>query len=114
VQGLSSNLFFVDRPHARASAYSRQRVHPAAAHEQDAAAPDLRGRWIGATSLYGKIDFLHRQAELLAGAHEQRLPSKQIERLFLSSDRQDYLVNWTDRSDKRPVQLTTHSMYNAT
>jgi transposase-like protein len=61
---------------------------------------------IGATSLYGKIDFLHRQAELLAGAHEQLLPDKRIERLFLSSDRQDYLVNWSDRKDKRPVQLS--------
>jgi transposase-like protein len=61
---------------------------------------------IGATSLYGKIDFLHRQAELLAGSCEQLLPNKPIARLFLSSDRQDYLVNWTDRSDKRPVQLT--------
>jgi transposase-like protein len=61
---------------------------------------------IGASSLYGKIDFLHRQAERAVAAHERLLPGKRIERLFLSSDRQDYLVNWTDRSDKRPVQLT--------
>jgi hypothetical protein len=61
---------------------------------------------ISAPTLYGKIDFLHRQAMLFAGHYERALPSMAIRRLYLASDRQDYLVNWARKRDRRPVQLT--------
>jgi transposase-like protein len=58
-------------------------------------------------TLYPKLDFLHRQCLAFVGHREQRLLQDfSIPRLYIGIDRQDYIVNWTQRQDKRNVQLT--------
>lgn len=57
-------------------------------------------------TVYDKLDFLYRQACAFAGSRERDLPGMPIERLDVSVDRQDYLVNWTRRADKRNVRLS--------
>ncbi len=58
-------------------------------------------------TLYPKLDFLHRQCLAFVGHRERRLlQGFSIPRLYLGVDRQDYIVNWTRREDKRNVQLT--------
>jgi len=57
-------------------------------------------------TLYPKIDFLYRQCLAFAAEHERKLESMPLNRLYVSVDRQDYVVNWSDRADKRNVQLT--------
>ena len=58
-------------------------------------------------SLYPKLDFLHRQCLAFVGHREQRLLQNfTIPRLYIGVDRQEYVVNWTQRQDKRNVRLT--------
>jgi transposase-like protein len=58
-------------------------------------------------TLYPKIDFLHRQCLAFVGHRERHLlQGFSIPRLYLGVDRQDYIVNWTQREDKRNVQFT--------
>ncbi len=62
---------------------------------------------IATGTLYPKIDFLHRQCLAFASYRERRvLGGFAIPRLYIGIDRQDYVVNWTRREDKRNVQLT--------
>lgn len=56
--------------------------------------------------LYRRIDFFHEQALAFLADRESRLPKMQIPRLYIGVDRQDYVVNWTRREDKRNVVLT--------
>ena len=59
------------------------------------------------STLYGKIDFFHRQVLAFAAVREQRmLQGFKKNRLYLATDRQDYVVNWTCRTDKRNVTLS--------
>ncbi len=61
---------------------------------------------IGPTGLYGKIDFLYGQCLAFAAARERRLLADMaLPRLYLGSDRQDYVVNWTQQQDRRNVVL---------
>lgn len=62
---------------------------------------------IGMGTLYWKVDFIHQQCMKFIGDREQQLKSMHFDRRYLSTDRQDYMVNWTMRKDKRPVQLTS-------
>jgi transposase-like protein len=58
-------------------------------------------------TLYPKLGFLHRQCLAFVGHRERRLlQGFSIPRLYLGVDRRDYLVNWTQREDKRNVRLT--------
>lgn len=57
-------------------------------------------------AVYDKIDFIHRQCLLFVADREQDLQKLRLRRLFISTDRQDYQVNWTDRKNKGNVQLT--------
>jgi transposase-like protein len=62
---------------------------------------------ISMPSLYDKIDFIHQQCMAFAASRErQLLDGMPIKRLYLSVDRQDYLINWSDAKDKRNVILT--------
>lgn len=56
--------------------------------------------------LYNRINFIHAQCVKFAAHREAKLATKHFERLYLSTDRQEYSVNWTDRKDKRNVVLT--------
>ncbi|GAV19108.1 hypothetical protein MMIC_P0037 [Mariprofundus micogutta] len=59
-------------------------------------------------SLYPKIDFLHRQCLAFASDRERKLlDGMAIRRLYVSVDRQDYMVNWSQRSDKRNTILSS-------
>ena len=61
---------------------------------------------ISASSLYGKIDFLFRQCLAFAAERERQLLERMpIRRLYLGTDRQDYVVNWTSEHDRRNVVL---------
>jgi hypothetical protein len=61
---------------------------------------------IGASGLYGKIDFLYQQCNAFVAARERRLmDGMAIPRVYLASDRQDYMVNWKEQTDKRNVVL---------
>ena len=57
-------------------------------------------------TLYDKIAFIHRQCALFAASRESRLPSMDLGRRHLCTDRQDYIVNWGSRSNRRTIQLT--------
>src|SRR3546814_2734283 len=57
-------------------------------------------------AVYGKIDFIHRQCLAFAADRERDLQNLPRRRLFISTDRQDYQVNWTDRKNNGQVQLT--------
>ena len=58
-------------------------------------------------SVYAKIDFLRNQCLAFVRHREQRLLNGMaIGRLYIGVDRQDYVVNWSKRKDKRNVQLS--------
>jgi len=58
-------------------------------------------------TLYGKLAFLHRQCLAFVAGREQRLlHGMPLRRLYLASDRQDYVVNWTQQQDRRNVVLS--------
>lgn len=58
---------------------------------------------ISQKTLYDKIRFLHRQAMAFVARRERRLLTGEVapEKLYLSVDRQDHLINWANRKDKR-------------
>jgi hypothetical protein len=56
--------------------------------------------------LYQRIEFFHRQAIEFLAQREQKLPQLELRRLYVSVDRQNYAVNWTQRKDKRNVVLS--------
>lgn len=65
---------------------------------------------INPKTLYDKIDFIHRQCLRFAADRERRLLNGlsvggKYQELRLSTDRQEYIVNWTQRKDKRNVRL---------
>ncbi|MFZ4858455.1 MAG: transposase [Desulfuromonadaceae bacterium] len=60
---------------------------------------------ISASTLYGKIDFIHQQCLDFSAIHERRLPEIPIPRLYLSVDRQDHVINWELAADRRLPQL---------
>lgn len=52
-------------------------------------------------TLYHRIDYLFEQCKTFTSSFETKLKTLPIKRLYLSVDRQDYLVNWSQRKDKR-------------
>lgn len=72
----------------------------------------LEKREISAQTLYGKIDFLERQAlRFLANRERRLLEGMYLGYLSVSCDRQEYLTNWTRREDKQNISL--HSVVSA-
>lgn len=61
---------------------------------------------VGPAVLYGKIDFIHRQCAAFAASREGRLPTMRFRHLNLSTDRQDYVINWGSRARRQTIQLT--------
>lgn len=61
---------------------------------------------IDPNTFYRRLDFLHRQCQAFAAHRERALADLVIRRLYLGVDRQDYLVNWLVRKDKRNIQLS--------
>lgn len=61
---------------------------------------------ISIQTLYDKIDFIHRQCVAFVAEHERKLlEGLAISRLYVAVDRQDYVINWTQRKDKRNITL---------
>lgn len=56
--------------------------------------------------LYHRIDYIHAQCMQFAGNQESKLSTMDIERLNISIDRQDHVINWSERKDKRNVVLS--------
>lgn len=56
-------------------------------------------------TLYHRIDFIHSQCMAFVARREARLKTLPVERLYLAVDAQDYIVNWTERHDKKNVVL---------
>lgn len=56
--------------------------------------------------LYHRMNFIHKQCMAFVANRESKLKDMNINRLYLSVDRQDYEVNWTERKDKRNVVLS--------
>lgn len=61
---------------------------------------------ISASTLYGKIDFIHQRCLMFAATKERNLRELTIPRVYISVDRQDYLINWSEASDKRNIVLS--------
>ena len=61
---------------------------------------------LSSTSLYGKIDWLYEQCRSFVAERERNLSGMKFDALNLSTDRQDYMVNWGDRAERRTMQLT--------
>lgn len=60
---------------------------------------------IGPPTLYRKIDFIHSQCLVFAASRERLIPTLEIPRLYIASDRQEFSVNWKDSRDKRNTIL---------
>ncbi len=56
--------------------------------------------------LYNRIDYIHSQCMAFAGNRESKLSTMDFERLNISVDRQDHVINWSERKDKRNVVLS--------
>ncbi len=61
---------------------------------------------ISPQTFYHRLAFFHRQCQAFAAHRERALANLAIHRLYLGIDRQDYLVNWQVRKDKRNIQLS--------
>jgi hypothetical protein len=57
--------------------------------------------------LYERIDFFHEQALAFLSDRERQLSSMDIPRLYIGVDRQDHVINWSQRKDKRNVTLSS-------
>ena len=55
------------------------------------------------STLYRKIDFIHRQCLSFAAERERNLPTLPLARLYIGVDRQDYMINWSDADDRRNI-----------
>lgn len=60
---------------------------------------------ISMKTLREKIRFIYDQCVLFSAEREKRLMAMEFDTLYISVDRQDYRVNWTNRHDKRNVVL---------
>lgn len=57
-------------------------------------------------TLYGKIDFIHRQCLAFAASRERQLTQGRVlPKMYVAVDRQSFVVNWSSRKDRRNVQL---------
>jgi len=51
--------------------------------------------------LYDRIDFFHERASAFLSEREKEFPGLDVRRLYVGVDRQDHVVNWSQREDKR-------------
>lgn len=56
-------------------------------------------------TVYDKLNFIYRQCKAFSGAREKRLIEMSLPKMYLAVDRQHYVVNWSQRTDRRTVQL---------
>lgn len=58
------------------------------------------------STVYGRIDFIHRQFVAFERHRLMALRRVDLEELSISVDFQDYLVNWPQKDDRRTTQIT--------
>ncbi len=63
------------------------------------------GSEVSPQTVYNKIDFFHEQCMAFAAERESKLNSMAIERLYLSTDRQVQISNWTNRKHKKNCEF---------
>lgn len=56
-------------------------------------------------TVHQKVAFIYKQCRAFAAHREQELPGLKFPQLNISVDRQDYLINWTNGTDKRNITL---------
>jgi hypothetical protein len=57
-------------------------------------------------TLYDKLDFIYEQCVAFSAKKEKRIPEVvKGRKCYLAVDRQDYIVNWSRRRDRRNLQL---------
>ena len=61
---------------------------------------------VTARVLYERIDFFHDRALAFLAHREKELESSEFKRLYIGVDRQDYVVNWSARKDKRNIVVS--------
>jgi transposase-like protein/DNA-directed RNA polymerase specialized sigma24 family protein len=61
---------------------------------------------IGPNALYGKIDFIWKQCLAFSAYRETNLLEMEIKRLYIGVDKQDFVANWSERSDRRNITFT--------
>lgn len=61
---------------------------------------------INPKTLYDRIRFFHEQTLAFTAKREAKLKTLPIERLYLGVDRQEYAVNWTQRTDRRNIVVS--------
>ncbi len=57
------------------------------------------------STLYNKIDFIHRQCMAFIALREKKWIEEGFAKVYVSVDRQNYTVNWEKRHDKRNIVL---------
>lgn len=57
------------------------------------------------SSIYRRIDFIHRQCMRFVAVRERRLCQKQYKRMYLSTDSQVHICNWSDRKVKKNTEF---------
>ena len=57
-------------------------------------------------TVYDKIDFIHRQCLAFLAGRERQIATLGLRRLYISSDRQDYVLNWSSRKDRKNTAIT--------
>lgn len=62
---------------------------------------------LGTKTVYDKIVLIHQKCQEFVGEREAKLrdPNFVLPKIYLSVDRQYYVVNWTRRSDRRVIHL---------
>lgn len=60
---------------------------------------------ISPPTLYRKIDYLHAQSLAFLASREKQFETMGYRRLYICSDRQEFMINWTNTKDKRNVIL---------
>lgn len=56
-------------------------------------------------TLHQKLAFIYKQCRAFAAHREQELPKLKFSQLNISVDRQDYIINWNNNTDKRNITL---------
>ncbi len=57
-------------------------------------------------TFYDKFEFIHRRSLLFASKFDRLLPTLALDRLYIAVDRQDYVINWAKRKDRRNETLS--------
>jgi transposase-like protein len=63
------------------------------------------GSNVSPQTIYNKIDFFHEQFMRFASERESKLENAQKERLYLCTDRQVQISNWTNRKEKKNCEF---------